>query len=37
MMRVLHVLISDEILSLELAHEELKMYKKAKALLDWLL
>ncbi len=36
-MRVLHVLISDETLSLELAHDELKMYKKAKASSDWLL
>ena len=37
MMRVLHVLISDETLSLELAHDELKMYKKARASSDWLL
>ncbi len=34
MMRVLHVLISDETLSLELAHDESKMYKKAKASSD---
>ncbi len=34
-MKVLHILISDETLNLELAHDELKMYKKAKALLDW--
>ncbi len=37
MMRVLHVLISDETLSLELAHDKLKMYKKARASSDWLL
>ncbi len=35
MMKVLHVLISDETLSLELAHEESKTYKKAKASSDW--
>ena len=34
MMKVLHVLISDETLSLELAHEESKTYKKAKASSD---
>jgi len=34
MMRVLHILISDETLSLELAHDELKMYKKARASSD---
>ncbi len=33
-MRVLHVLISDETLNLELAHDESKMYKKAKASSD---
>ena len=35
MMKVLHVLIFNETLSLELAHDELKMYKKAKASSDW--
>ncbi len=35
MMRVLHVLISDETLSLELAHDKSKMYKKARASSDW--
>jgi len=34
MMRVLHALISDETLSLELAHDELKTYKKARASSD---
>jgi len=37
MMRVLHVLTSDETLSLELAHDESKTYKKARASSDWLL
>ncbi len=34
-MRVLHVLISDETLNLELAHDESKMYKKARESSDW--
>ncbi len=36
MMKVLHILISDKTLSLKLAHDESKMYKKAKASSDWL-
>ena len=30
MMRILHVLISDETLRLKLTHEKLKIYKKVK-------
>lgn len=37
MMKVLHILIFNETLSLELAYDESKMYKKVKASLDWLL
>lgn len=37
MMKVLHILIFNETLSLELAYDESKMYKKVKASSDWLL